>query len=181
MLYHKDNNIFSHSFESFHYLITFVKNALKTITYEKIPFLYFLHPPCGQSYATLPESLASIAQSAGNTNANTDVPEYLYNGKEKQAFETAATNYLDYGARFYNPVIIKWNTQDPMAEKYYSLSPFSYCSNNPSLFIDPTGEKIIFVNGLETKNSGECVGERFLKKRDFRVGCGNDDNSSVVF
>jgi len=30
-----------------------------------------------------------------------------------------------------------WPTVDPMAEKYYSISPYAYCAGNPILLIDP--------------------------------------------
>ena len=36
---------------------------------------------------------------------------------------------------------------DPLAEKYYSISPYAYVANNPINAIDPDGEKIVFVNG----------------------------------
>lgn len=36
----------------------------------------------------------------------------------------------------------KWLTMDRKAEKYYSISPYAYCANNPVRYIDPTGEII---------------------------------------
>ena len=35
---------------------------------------------------------------------------------------------------------------DPMAEKYYHLSPYSWCGNNPVNAIDPTGMDSAYVN-----------------------------------
>ncbi|GHU74860.1 type IV secretion protein Rhs [Bacteroidia bacterium] len=38
-------------------------------------------------------------------------------------------------------------TINPLCEKYYAVSPYAYCLNNPINAIDPDGRKIIFVNG----------------------------------
>jgi hypothetical protein len=48
-------------------------------------------------------------------------------------------NMYDYGARIYDPVIGRFTTMDPLAEKYYSVSPYAYCGNNPINRTDPTG------------------------------------------
>ena len=48
-------------------------------------------------------------------------------------------NTYDYGARQYNPVTARWDRVDPLSEKYYSVSPYAYCFNNPVKFIDPDG------------------------------------------
>jgi hypothetical protein len=42
-----------------------------------------------------------------------------------------------------------WKTPDPLAEKYYSISPYAYCANNPLRFIDPYGSFLIGKDGNE--------------------------------
>ena len=54
---------------------------------------------------------------------------------------THGLDMYDYGARFYDPSICRFNTMDPMCEKYYHLSPYIYCGNNPIKYIDVKGEE----------------------------------------
>ncbi len=49
----------------------------------------------------------------------------------------------DYGARGYYPAIGRFTSVDPLAEKYYSISPYAYCAGNPVNAIDPDGCQII--------------------------------------
>ena len=63
--------------------------------------------------------------------------KYLYNGKELS--EEFDLNFYDYGARWLDPALGSWWEVDPMAEKYFDLSPYSYVANNPIKFIDPEG------------------------------------------
>ncbi|MCC8186872.1 MAG: hypothetical protein LIP08_05005, partial [Bacteroides sp.] len=45
----------------------------------------------------------------------------------------------DYSARFMDAALGQFTTVDPMAEKYYSISPYAYVGNNPVRRTDPTG------------------------------------------
>ena len=51
----------------------------------------------------------------------------------------AGRPYLDFGARLYDPRTAAWLSQDPMAEKYYPISPYAYCAGNPVNLVDPDG------------------------------------------
>lgn len=79
------------------------------------------------------------------SRANNNLPTFTknrfrFNGKEEQTLNNSLL--LDYGARMYDPNQCRWLTPDPLAEKYYHLSPYSFCANNPINFIDPDGKYI---------------------------------------
>ena len=59
----------------------------------------------------------------GNTYAQT-TNRFKYNGKEKQT--TGNLQYLDYGARMSDSRVARWFVQDPLSEKYYAYSQYSF-------------------------------------------------------
>ena len=71
---------------------------------------------------------------------------WRFSGKEEQdaAF---GIGYSDFGARFYDRSAA-WTAVDPLAEKYYTVSPYAYCNNNPVKFVDPQGDTIKFASGV---------------------------------
>jgi RHS repeat-associated protein len=74
----------------------------------------------------------------GNVSAGTDVQPFKYNGKELD--HRHGLDLYDYGARQYDAATGRWTTMDPLAEKYYSVSPYAYCHNNPVNGTDPDGK-----------------------------------------
>ncbi len=73
-----------------------------------------------------------MAESTGG-----DVQRYKYNGKELDRM--LGLDWYDYGARHYDGALTMWRTMDPLCEKYYGISPYVYCRNNPILRIDIDG------------------------------------------
>ena len=61
-----------------------------------------------------------------------------YTGKEAQDPDFS-TGYTDFGARQYSPTLRRWMTPDPLSEKYYGISPYAFCNNNPVSLVDPDG------------------------------------------
>ncbi len=86
-------------------------------------------------------SIVSTPYSAEDcATHNPDQQNHKYNGKE---FDTThGLNTYDYGARQYNSLVGRWDRIDPLCEKYYSVSPYAYCANNPVSFVDPNGMEI---------------------------------------
>ena len=76
----------------------------------------------------------------GDVSTNTDVQDYKYNGKELDHMH--GLDLYDYGARMYDAAAGRWTSVDPLAEKYYHISPYAYCANNPVKFVDLHGDSI---------------------------------------
>ena len=75
-----------------------------------------------------------IASTVSFPSNATESP-YKYGGKEWNA----TTSTYDFEARYLSPSFHRFTTMDPLAEKYYSVSPYAYCAGDPVNYVDPQG------------------------------------------
>ena len=101
---------------------------------------------------------------AGVNNASLGIKplnQRKFNGKEFQP--DLGLNWSDYGARMYDAQLALWHSVDPLSMKYYTVSPYNYCLNNPVNYIDPDGRDVFirykgqdikYDNGTLYNNNG---------------------------
>ena len=104
-------------------------------------YYYYMKDHQGNNRAVISASGSSVLETnhyypfGGLFSTSTNVQPYKYNGKEWDD----KTKWYDYGARHYDATLGRWHVVDPLAEKYYSMSSYGYCANNPINRIDPIG------------------------------------------
>lgn len=93
----------------------------------------------------------------GDISTNPDEQKYKYGGKELD--RTYGLDLHDFEARQQDPIIGgRFTSVDPMAEKYYSISPYAYCVGDPINCIDPDGrDAIISIDGNNITISASVV------------------------
>jgi RHS repeat-associated protein len=112
-------------------------------------YYYYLKDHLGDNRVTINSSGTVIEKShyypSGmrfypESSSNSAALPYRYNGKELEAMN--GLNQYDYGARRRPAGLPMWTAVDPLAEKYYSMSPYIYCGGNPINTIDENGDSI---------------------------------------
>jgi RHS repeat-associated protein len=81
-----------------------------------------------------------------------NLDNHKYTGKEN----LQGTGYTDFGARWYDNLVPRFVSIDPLAEKWHSYSTYSYTINNPVRFIDPDGRDIINYKDRVTFTGGDA-------------------------
>ena len=72
---------------------------------------------------------ASDFSTAYAYDATASAQPYKYGPKELD--RTHGLDLYDSEARWYGSLLGRTTTMDPLAEKYYSLSPYLWCAGNP--------------------------------------------------
>lgn len=94
---------------------------------------------------TLEQALCYTASGLPYTTYGLPTDRHMHTGLEQLNF--GGLGWYDNHARWYDPVSMRFTTPDPLAEKYFHITPFANCANNPIRYTDPTGEeKIISYN-----------------------------------
>jgi RHS repeat-associated protein len=93
------------------------------------------YDPFGEPITIAPTG-GSPAPSPSFPAGATESP-YKYGGKEW----SEATLTYDFEARQFSPDFHRFTTMDPLCEKYYGISPYAYCANNPVNLVDYLGER----------------------------------------
>ncbi|MDR1762998.1 MAG: hypothetical protein LBR64_03440 [Dysgonamonadaceae bacterium] len=97
---------------------------------------------------------------------------YKFTGKELDLEN--GLNLYDFEARTYDPSVGRFTSVDLAAEKYYSISPYAYCFNNPFRLIDPDGKKptaleAAYIARHVYSGSGELTGGWRVSSDNFNV------------
>ena len=68
-----------------------------------------------------------------------------YTGHEKENDLAEGVYITEY--RLLDTRLGRWLSVDPLAGDFAWMSPYNYCENDPMIFVDPDGEKILIPNG----------------------------------
>ena len=140
--------------------------------------VYYYHPNHLASSMYVTDAQQSVVQSflyapygeiisEYNPGFNGNVlPNYAFNAKELDE----ETGMYYYEARYYKPPV--FTSRDAIFEKYFWMSPYAYCANNPIKYVDPTGCEIgdfYDRKGNYLGNDGEQDGKIYLLKKGYRA------------
>nr|WP_262916667.1 RHS repeat-associated core domain-containing protein [Belliella kenyensis] len=84
--------------------------------------------------------------------------KFKFNGKEREEL----TGWDDFGSRMYMSDLGRWGVVDPLADKYWDVTPFQFTLNNPIRFVDPDGRDVKdLITGKKTPQ--EAALARFVQ------------------
>ena len=108
-----------------------------------------------------------LQMPARNFNQGLANDLYKYSGKELD--EETGLGWYYFGARFYDPEVMRWFVPDPLSDQYPFLSPFSYVGNNPLIFIDVNGMEWFYFQAEEDNEPGG-ISTKIHQKKKFGQG-----------
>ena len=79
-----------------------------------------------------------------------DEDNMFHAGKELEKMH--GLYWYDNGKRWYDPILCRFTTMDPLCEKYYDKNPYSYCGDNPMKYGDVRGDTISTIVHVRVVN-----------------------------
>ncbi len=93
--------------------------------------------------------IATLSQGKYNETFDNDtlvqIGSVLFNTRSKQIVAFVQTDTLYLEATLEPDIVSRWLSPDPLADEYTSWSPYNYVMNNPIIYIDPDGRKVVFA------------------------------------
>ncbi len=127
------------------------KRATDSTFYPRTKAETFLYAPFGE-----------ITTEYNINFGNNVIPKYSFNAKELD--EENGMYY--YEARYYAPPT--FTSRDPLFEKYFWMSPYAYCANNPVKYVDPSGEEWEDADGNIIKDHSKVKVYIFYDPNSFK-------------
>jgi RHS repeat-associated protein len=138
------------------YVYVYVSNESNYNVYFDNLQVIYRHGPILEDNAYYPFGLtmAGISDKAVKTQYAQN--KYRYNGKELQNQEFSdggGLEWYEYGERFFDDQIGRWQIIDPLAYtvKNNSYSPYSFVKDNPIVFVDPNGADWFYYQAKDEK------------------------------
>lgn len=109
-----------------------------------------------------PFGLTISSISASSLNGTIKQNKFKYAGKELEHNEFlngSGLELYDFGARMQDPQLGRFWQVDPKSETFFNSSPYSYCLNNPIIFVDPDGMAAQYTYDWQTGRYQDSEGE----------------------
>ena len=98
-----------------------------------------------------------------------------YRFTSKELDNQNGLNWYDFGARWFDVAgVPMWTSVDPLCEKYYHITPYSYCAGDPINKFDPDGREVRDGVGEYNKENAE------LKNLTKDLAAHDDPNSIMI-
>ena len=168
---------------------TMVLNAVGYSLYDKsgnLSFHYYLKDHLGDNRVVMSEG-GTVEQmndyyptgALMGSSMGGDKQRYKYNGKELDRLN--GVDWYDYGARFYDGAILRWNGVDKLCEIMPAFNGYNYCLGNPLLLIDRDGMRPskseaaliashVYGDNIELKGGWQLYDHIYKRKNGLQYG-----------
>ena len=150
------------------------------LQYDQYGNVITMRGPNTTVHYTYDNFVHSYPTAIADTFGNDIIPKYSFNAKELDE----ETGMYYYEARYYKPPV--FTSRDPMFEKYFWMTPYAYCANNPIKYVDPSGNEawepdkygnLIAEDGDNAEELSKCMGISLEEASELLIaqGCSTEN------